>query len=143
MDNKLKIKLFDLQNLNMSFKKTKDNPYFKSKYLPLDLLMKGLLPYLKEQKLLIFHRTKDGVVETVVQDMETMETIESQFPLQAGIDPQKVGSAITYAKRYNIGQIFNIITDEDDDGNKAGSKGNKKNVDKFFSQITPTNNEIL
>ena len=34
-------------------------------------------------------------------------------------DPQKMGSAITYAKRYGLQAMFGIPADEDDDGNKA------------------------
>jgi hypothetical protein len=36
-------------------------------------------------------------------------------------DPQKLGSCISYAKRYNLAQIFNIITDRDDDANAAST----------------------
>lgn len=36
-----------------------------------------------------------------------------------GTTAQLMGAAITYAKRYNLGAIFNIITDDDVDGNLA------------------------
>ena len=34
-------------------------------------------------------------------------------------DPQSIGSAITYAKRYALSAIFGITSDQDDDGNEA------------------------
>lgn len=34
-------------------------------------------------------------------------------------DPQSVGSAITYARRYQIAAMLGLVTDEDDDGGKA------------------------
>ena len=34
-------------------------------------------------------------------------------------DPQQHGSAITYAKRYQLGALLGISTEVDDDGNKA------------------------
>ena len=34
-------------------------------------------------------------------------------------DPQSIGSAITYAKRYALSAIFGITSDPDDDGNEA------------------------
>lgn len=37
-------------------------------------------------------------------------------------DPQAVGSAITYARRYALAAILGIVADEDDDGNKASGK---------------------
>ncbi len=122
MEYKIKQKLFEIQNSKMSFVKSADNPYFNSKYLPLDKLLKQLQPVLEKHKLLVYHQTEDGTIRTILQDMETMETIESRFPLIPDIEPQKVGSAITYAKRYNIGQIFNIITDADTDGNDTQGK---------------------
>jgi hypothetical protein len=65
----------------------------------------------------------------MVIDTDTTEKIESRFPIPETItDPQKMGSAITYAKRYNIGQLFNIMTDEDDDGNATKQTNNKQNV---------------
>ena len=112
-------KLFEIQHSGLTFKKTADNPFFHSKYLPLDELVGGLLPTLKKQGLLITHSTHEKFVVTSVIDIESGELVSSAFPLQEGIDPQKIGSAITYARRYNIGQIFNIITDEDDDANAS------------------------
>lgn len=148
MENKLQTKLFTIQNLNLSFKKTKENPFFHSKYLSLEALLKGLQPILEKNKLLIYHMTTPDGVNTVLQDVDSSEKIVSCFPLQAGLEPQKVGSAITYAKRYNIGQIFNIITDEDDDGNKTSYKKpfvkkETENVTKFFKDIQPTDEEVI
>ena len=37
-------------------------------------------------------------------------------------DPQAIGSAITYQRRYSIGSILNLNIDNDDDGNKASIK---------------------
>lgn len=116
-------KLFAIQGMNLTFKKTENNPYFKSKYLPLDELQKTLAPALQEQGLLVLHRTDDNAVCTFVFNVDDpQEQLFSRFPLLPYLEPQKVGSAISYAKRYNLGQLFNIITDEDDDGNKASEK---------------------
>lgn len=127
MDRKNIIKkLFNVQNKNLVFKKEEDNPFFHSKYVTLDALNIGLLPVLKEEGLLISHATSNREVITNVCDTESGECVQSAFPIPEGLDPQKMGSAITYAKRYNIGQLFNIVTDEDDDGNKASAKKNAK-----------------
>lgn len=40
-------------------------------------------------------------------------------------DPQSIGSAITYAKRYALSAIFGITSDQDDDGNEATQANNK------------------
>ena len=119
---KLAEKLYDIQERELSFEKKSDNPFFKSKYLSLEDLTKTIRPILKEKKLLIFHYGDGQNIVTVIRDMESDEELESKFPIQQGIEPQKVGSAITYAKRYNLGQLLNIITDIDDDGNATNKK---------------------
>jgi len=40
-------KLLDIQKLGLTFTKNAENPFFKSKYLDLDDLNKGLMPTLK------------------------------------------------------------------------------------------------
>lgn len=49
------------------------------------------------------------------------EVRESRTPVisKDASDPQKMGSAITYAKRYGLQAIYGIPADEDDDGNRA------------------------
>ncbi len=116
-DKKLHQKLFDLQGL--AIKKDASNPFFKSKYMSLDNILTVLNPLLKDHKLLIFHATENKEVVTTVYDIESDEAVSSRFPLVETNDPQKYGSCITYAKRYNLSQLFNIITDEDDDGNAS------------------------
>jgi hypothetical protein len=65
--------------------------------------------------LVVYHFSNDKNIHTVVADVESGEFIESVFPMIESNDPQKLGSCISYAKRYNLSQLFNIITDRDDD----------------------------
>lgn len=116
----LHTKLLEIQKKLLTFWKDGANPHFKSKYLTLDHLLEKLLPVCNELDLLITHQTKDGNVVTIVTDGK--DIIESFFPIGDTSNPQKIGSAITYAKRYNLWQLFNIVTDDDDDGNKASVK---------------------
>lgn len=52
------------------------------------------------------------------------EYLDAEYPLpqpgQGG--PQAMGSAITYARRYSLGALLGIVTEEDDDGKKAKPK---------------------
>lgn len=115
-------KLLDIQNENLVFTKNAENPYFKSSYLSLDELLKELKPMLKKYGLVVIHYAKDNFVCTEVRDVESDTFLVSAFPLNPSLKPQEIGSAITYAKRYNIGQLFNIMTDSDDDGNASNAK---------------------
>lgn len=115
-------KLMEIQKLNLSVKKDEKNPFFKSSYISLDNLVATLTPYLNERNMLVYHYADKDCVVTVVADVETEETVMSSFPLIESNDPQKIWSCISYAKRYNLWQLFNIITDRDDDWNIASDK---------------------
>lgn len=117
-------KLLEIQAMHLAFEKDSNNPFFKSKYVSLDSIVEKLTPILDSKKLLVFHYTDNKEIVTNVIDTEMIsdteeKSIDSKFPLIDSNDPQKLGSCITYAKRYNLSQIFNIITDRDDDGNEA------------------------
>lgn len=113
-------KLLEIQKKHLEFEKDTQNPFFKSKYVSLDSIVSKLTPILDEKKLLVIHYTENKEIVTKVINTEEEDIeIESRFPLIESNDPQKLWSCITYAKRYNLGQIFNIITDRDDDWNEA------------------------
>jgi hypothetical protein len=115
----MKEKLFKIQNMGLKFEKDSKNPFYKSDYLSLEGLWSTLQPVLEKERLVVTHGTKEKEVVTRVLDLDSDEVVESSMPLPDNLDPQKLGSAVTYYKRYNLGQIFNIMTDEDDDGNKT------------------------
>lgn len=107
-------KLLEIQKLGVKYHKKGKSHY--GKYLTLDDLLEQLLPELEKQNLLITHHGVNNELITSVQDVDSGSSVQSAFPLPQGAEPQKMGSAITYAKRYNLGALFNIVTDEDDDG---------------------------
>lgn len=117
-------KLFEIQKMNLSIKKDWINPHFRNEYITLDKLVSVLQPICNDIWLLIYHTTADWEVITTVRDIsgDELDDVCSYFPLWDISNPQKVWSAITYAKRYNLCQIFNIITDRDDDANVASIK---------------------
>ena len=121
-------KLFEVQKMKLSFEKTKENPFTKSKYCPLPEVWKTLEPKLTELKLLCVHDCKDWVLTTTIYDMESGESQSTQLHINS-TEAQKTGSDITYYKRYNLGCIFNIITDDDTDWNKNNPKNEKKVFD--------------
>ena len=116
---KLYTKLFAIQG-KVSVTKDGINPHFRNKYMTLDNIVETLQPFLNENKLLVTHFIDNGTLTTRIVDIETAELLDSHFPMNA-TDPQKVGSEITYWKRYNLVALFNICADEDDDWNKAST----------------------
>lgn len=104
--------------------KDKANPYFKSKYLSLDKITNRVMPIAHANGLLIVQLVDGDQLVTQVIDIDSGDKIESKCNIcSAPGDPQKQGSAITYARRYSLGAIFQICTEDDDDANSASGRG--------------------
>lgn len=131
---KLYTKLFAIQG-KVSVTKDGINPHFRSKYMTLDNIVETLQPMLNDNKLLVTHFIENGTLVTRVVDIETAETLDSHFPMNA-TDPQKVGSEITYGKRYNLVALFNICADEDDDANSCSKNVPTSNASTMGSMNT-------
>lgn len=124
-NSKVLTKIQQIQDENIIVSKSKRNEFLKSNYASLDDVWSALQPKIKELKLLVTHSVKEGILTTTVTDMDSGEFVESSLTILAE-KPQEMGAAITYFKRYNLSCIFNIITDEDNDGNKP-PRQNKSN----------------
>lgn len=118
--------MFALQAELDVVKKDAVNPHFKSRYADLPSIMEELKPLLQKFGLLVIQEaapSEAGVLrlKTHIVHVESQERITSELtmPLGGNLGPQPYGSAITYARRYSLGALFQIITDEDDDGNAA------------------------
>jgi hypothetical protein len=96
------------------------NPYFKSKYATLSALVSTAAPILSKYGLSVSQiLVDDGAVQTILLH-ESGEMLQGTLRIEpAKKDPQGVGSAITYARRYSYASILGIVSDEDDDGNAA------------------------
>ena len=123
--------------------KDKANPFFKSKYVPLENIAEVIdevapkhgLAYLQEAFTTDTGQT--GVVTRLVH--ESGEFYETE-PLVLNADKnnaQGQGSVITYARRYQLASLFGITSDEDDDGNKASENAPsyKQRIDDAYAAI--------
>jgi len=102
--------------------KDRTNEYFKSKYATLDAVISATRDPLVKNNIAVTHAftsNENGPCVTTTLRHESGETIESSIPVNAGDKMQALGSAITYAKRYNLCALLNVTADEDDDGNAA------------------------
>ncbi len=106
--------------------KNKKNPFFKSQYLDLNDLLEHIEPLLWEENLILLQPIKANCVYSIILDAETgAEIAVSELHLPPITDPQKLGSAITYFRRYTLKSLL-AISEEDDDGNKASKTEPKK-----------------
>jgi hypothetical protein len=103
--------------------KDSKNPFFKSSYLSLNGLIEAVEDVLHNQGLLLLQPLKDGGVSSVIFDTESDAKIESFMLLPNIQDPQKLGSAITYFRRYTLESLLGLSA-VDDDGNNASKNVN-------------------
>ena len=107
--------------------KQADNPFFKSKYVDLPGVWEAIRPLLAKNGLSVaqtFTVSQDGptIVTTLLH--KSGQGISSDLFLRpAKSDPQGVGSAITYGRRYALAAMVGVVADEDDDGNAASQGG--------------------
>lgn len=115
-------------------KKDANNPFFKSKYVMLEGVVKAIddaidglgLSYIQEAT----SEDKEACVSTTIihESGEYIKFDSLSLPVSK-VDAQAFGSAVTYAKRYSLSAAFGITSDVDDDGNKATvESGNQSGV---------------
>lgn len=130
-------------------KKDANNPFFKSKYSTLDNVIDAYKDLCSKNDLIVLENPVSKVDENgkvlvgiEVQIMHTSGQFLSFDPyLLSPVknDPQGIGSGVTYARRYTLSSVFNIASEEDDDGNSA-SQNNKQNSQQ--SNQPQTNNKM-
>jgi hypothetical protein len=118
-------------------KNTADNPFFKSKYAPLNEILNEVRPLLSKHGLAIIQNTmsiEDRIgIQTVIIHSSGESIASDILLLKADKDTaQGQGSAITYGRRYQVSAMLSIASEDDDDGNHAS--GNKPDPKKA---VTP------
>jgi hypothetical protein len=104
-------------------KKGSENLYFRSRYADLSQVMEAIRKPLSSNGLavsqLVQPDSESAAVETILmhESGEWLSSIITLKPVKT--DPQGMGSAITYARRYGLSAIVGLATEEDDDAEKA------------------------
>lgn len=117
------------------------NPFFKSSYLTLTGLITAIDEALKGTGLSYNQIIADNGQAAAVQTIITHESggilITKPFTLRpTKADPQGIGSATTYARRYQLQALFGIAGEKDDDGNAASNpqQRNQQNNRQFANR---------
>ena len=106
--------------------KDSKNPHFKSSYADLTSVMLACKDALAANDLAVLQLSRiheSGAPVLVTRIIHTSgEHIEGEFPLvcKDPNDPQKLGSAVTYARRYALSAALGITADDDDGQAAAG-----------------------
>ena len=134
--------LLSAQKVIGSAKKGASNPFFKSKYADLGSVMEACKEALNENGITILQPVSGWMLETILLH-ESGEWMSSETPVVCAsvTDPQKMGSAITYARRYGL-QSMVFIPAEDDDGNFSATPpktgGGLTSSTGYAQTVTPT-----
>ena len=122
--------LLEFQKLAISASKDSKNPHFKSSYASLEAVISAAneatqfgLCFTQEIDFEFNGDTGMTFVRTVLIHAPSGEQRTSRTPIRSKepSDPQKMGSGITYAKRYGLQSLLGLPS-EDDDGNDASKE---------------------
>ena len=132
-ETKINEKLFLLQQEIGTISKDTSNPFYKSKYFDVNSLINQLQPLLKKYKLLLLQPIEEDLVYSKLICIDGTGAVLSALKLPEINDPQKLGSAITYYRRYTLASLLGLQA-VDDDANIASGNIQKK---KYLNQNTP------
>lgn len=115
--------------------KDANNPFFNSKYVPLESVVAVIDEAIKDTGLsYVQEATSDGntvlVATYIFHTSGEFITFDPLALPSTKNDAQGIGSAVTYAKRYALSAVFGVASDPDDDANNASGLDNKKRNEK-------------
>lgn len=110
---------------NPKFDKT--NPHFKNKFASLAAVRDAVIPILAKHGIACVQDLVDvdGGVACMTRLYHSSGQVLAFGPLRMPVskpDAQGFGSAATYARRYHLMAVANVVGDEDDDANQATGK---------------------
>jgi len=106
-----------LHNAKQSIKKiakNAKNPHFKNNYADINALIEEVEPILLENRLLLLQPIEDGYVYTKIICIDSNDRTISCMKLPEIQDPQKIGSAVTYYRRYTLQSLLSLQAVDDD-----------------------------
>ena len=127
--------------------KDKNNPFFKSKYVPLENVVEAITDVAPKNGLSFVQwalNDENGRVGVATMLMhESGEWIEfDAVHMKADKETaQGAGALISYLKRYSLSAVFGITSDQDDDGN--GASGNKAPKSATQAEIGNLKKEVI
>src|SRR5699024_2100810 len=119
--------------------KDKDNPFFRSKYVPLENVVEAITNTAPKHGLsftqwaLNDDSGRVGVATLLLHESGEYIEFDPVFMNADKNTAQGAGSLMTYLKRYSLSAVFGITSDEDDDGNSASQNNKPQSNNKMAS----------
>lgn len=102
--------------------KTANNPFFNSKYANLPSILDAIALPLAESGLVVSQWPDGEGMTNILMHPNSGEWMSANGIMKpVKLDPQSMGSAITYQRRYSLCAILGLNVDGDDDGNEASA----------------------
>lgn len=111
-------------------KKDAINPHFGKKYASLSNILDVVMPTLNELGIIVVQcpAGKNEMITRLIHVESGEEFVSTYEMTPQRNDPQGLGSAITYQRRYALGAMLSLNIDEDDDGNAASKVNGSSNT---------------
>lgn len=109
--------------------KTANNPFFKSKYVPIENVVETINAFGPKQGLSFTQwpstdsNGRTGVATLLMHTSGEFLEYDPFFVKSDKETAQAAGSTITYLRRYALAAAYGLTSDEDDDGNNATGNG--------------------
>jgi len=114
--------LIEFQGKLVKVSKDAVNPHFKNRYASLSQIIESVQKPLNECSLAVIQLPSgDHELETILMHTSGEFIAETYKMTPQRDDPQGLGSAITYQRRYALGAFLCLNIDEDDDAQKAST----------------------
>lgn len=120
-------KLLEFQKLGISIKKNSVGGHHKNTYANIDEVLEKVKPALNSLGIVLTQVPTAEGLKTILIDSEDDTQIEGFLPFIGATDAQKIGSNLTYMRRYSIVAMLGLEA-EDDDGEKAVAHDKDKSV---------------
>ena len=140
--NSINEKLFNLQQEIGTISKDAKNPFYKSKYFDVNSLINQLQPLLKSHRLLLLQPIEEDLVYSKIICVDGGGSVISALKLPELNDPQKLGSAITYYRRYTLASLLGLQA-VDDDGNLGSGKVESQVEKKWLNENTKEFSQVV
>lgn len=127
--------------------KDANNPFFKSKYVPLENVVEAITETASKHGLSFVQwasNDANGRVGVATMLMHSSGEYIEFDPVFMNADKntaQGAGALISYLKRYSLSAVFGITSDQDDDANQA-SGNTKQQKQQSVQPKKPTNEQI-
>ncbi len=123
------------------------------KYLSLSTLLQRVKPVFAKRGIMFRQEVVNtpgdaakmqlGEVRTIVFDADGNDIQVGAYPFVVSADPQAIGSAVTYARRYSLYAALGIFPEKDDDGAAAKSYSTQQHDNGSAESITRMDADAL